>query len=143
MFASAFIIVVSLALLIYWFRYSCILLLRNYAEHSAVLWAEGQRFNFSEVRQQLDTEPVLDKLHASLDGDYRIIAYLLQHAAKLELESFEERLLVFDYRMMQFWYRVTRTAAPRQAREALREMASILGVLAANIGERAGLQNEA
>ena len=85
----------------------------------------------------------LDKLHSSLDRDYRIISYLLQHAAKLELESFEERLLVFDYRMMQMWYRATRTAAPEQAREALREMASILGVLAANIGERAGLQTEA
>jgi len=143
MFASAFIITISLALLIYWFRYSCMLLLRNHAERNAVLWAEGQRFNFGEVQQQLDTALALDKLHSSLDRDYRIISYLLQHAAKLELESFEERLLVFDYRMMQMWYRATRTAAPEQAREALREMASILGVLAANIGERAGLQTEA
>ncbi len=143
MFASVFIIIVSLVLLVYWFRYSCMLLLRNHAERKAVLWAEGQRFNFAEVRQQLDTAQALDRLHASLDRDYRIIAYLLQHAANLELESFEERLLVFDYRMMQLWYRLTRTLAPRQAREALREMASILAVLAANIGERAGLQNEA
>ena len=143
MFASVFIITVSLALLVYWFRYSCMLLLRNHAERKAVLWAEGQRFSFAEVRQQLDTEQALERLHASLDHDYRVIAYLLQHAANLELESFEERLLVFDYRMMQMWYRLTRTVAPGQAREALREMASILGVLAATIGERAGLQNEA
>jgi hypothetical protein len=55
----------------------------------------------------------------------------------------EERLLVWDYKMMSFWYSVTRTAAPEQARQALREMTSVLTLLAGRMGERAGVQNEA
>ena len=44
---------------------------------------------------------------------------------------------------MQVWYSLTRTAAPEQARNALREMASVLGILAGRIGQRAGMQSEA
>jgi len=35
------------------------------------------------------------------------------------MESFEDRLLVLDYKVMQWWYRLTRVAAPQQARQAL------------------------
>jgi hypothetical protein len=44
---------------------------------------------------------------------------------------------------MQWWYRLTRVAAPQQARQALYEMASILNVLAQKMGEHAGVQTEA
>ena len=80
---------------------------------------------------------------SSLERDYDILTYLIEHAAGLELESIEDRLLVWDYKVMQGWYRLTRTAAPQQAREALAEMASVLGILAAKIGEHAGVQTQA
>jgi hypothetical protein len=58
------------------------------------------------------------------------------------MESFEDRLLVLDYKVMRWWYRLTRIAAPQQARQALYEMASILNVLAQKMGEQAGVRTE-
>ena len=86
---------------------------------------------------------MLDPLHLSLQRDYEILIYLLQHASGLSLESFEDRLLVLDYKVMQWCYRLTRIAAPQQARRALNEMASVLIVLAQNMGEQARIHTEA
>ena len=144
MVASFLIIGFSLLLLLYWFRYSCILLLRSHAERTAAASAvPDSRFCFADVQARLGAAEVLDPLHLSLQRDYEILIYLLQHAAGLNLESFEDRLLVLDYKVMQYWYRLTRIAAPQQARHALYEMASILNVLAQKMGEHAGLETEA
>jgi hypothetical protein len=85
----------------------------------------------------------LDPLHRSLDRDYRIVTYLLQHAAGFGTPSIEQRILRVDYKIMQAWYRLTRTAAPAQARKALFERATILGFLAQKMGEQAGVRVEA
>ena len=137
MFASVLIILISLVLLVYWFRYSCILLLRGYANQPLAA-APGDRFSFREVRDRLQVEPELDPLHRALQRDFRLITYLLEHAAGLELSSFEDKLLLWDYRAMRVWFWFTKTAAPQQARQALSEMASILAILGGKIGERAG-----
>jgi hypothetical protein len=144
MLASILIIGFSLILLVYWFRYSCILLLRNFSEQPVLAKGiEDNRFSFAEVQGRLKSDSELDPLWQSLDRDYRMISYLLQHAPGLGLQSFEDRLLVMDYKVMQRWYQFTRTVAPLQARAALVEMASVLSVLAQKIGEQAGLRNEA
>ena len=140
MLASVLIIAFSLVLFVYWFRYSCILLLRNRAEQPAVA---ADRFNYVSVRQGLQTGMELDPLQRSLERDYQVLTYLLKHAAGLELEQLEYRLLVLDYKVMKGWYRLTKSAAPRQARRALAEMADVLGVLVGRIGEQAGMRNEA
>jgi hypothetical protein len=143
MFASVLIIGFSLVLFAYWFRYSCILLLRSQVEQAASAPAAADnRFSFMEVRERLKTEPVLDPLHRSLNHDYQVLIYLLEHAAGLELASIEDRLLMLDYRVMQGWYRLTKIAAPAQARKALSEMASILGVLSWKMGEQASARIE-
>jgi hypothetical protein len=144
MLAGTLIIALSLALFIYWFRYSCILILRNRAEiATASAPILDSRFSFPEVLVRLGSEPTLDPLHVSLERDYRILIYLMEHGAGLKLASIEDRLLTLDYRVMQLVYRLTRVAAPVQARKALSEMASVLGVLAHSIGEQAGVQTEA
>ena len=144
MIASILIIGFSVLLLVYWFRYSCILLLRSHAERAASAFAvPDTRFCFAEVQARLRTAEVLDPLHLSLQRDYEILIYLLQHAAGLSMESFEDRLLVLDYKVMQWCYRLTRIAAPQQARRALNEMASVLIVLAQNMGEQAHIPTEA
>jgi hypothetical protein len=143
MLASLLIIGFSLALLVYWFRYSCILLLRNYQqplEPSRSL--VDSRFRVSEVQQRLQTAEPLDPLHTFLQRDYQVLTYLLEHAAGLELEAFEDRLLVIDFKVMRWWYCLTRTAAPVQARQALKEMAEVLGILVGKIDRRAGLHTE-
>ena len=144
MVASVVVIIFSCGLLLYWFRYTCILLVRNGAEEVRVANAAVQNsFSFGDVRDRLLSEAELDPLHKSLQRDYQVLTYLVRHASGLELANWEERLLVWDYRLMQFWYAVTRTAAPEQARAALGEMAAVLGILAGRIGHRAGVQSEA
>jgi len=143
MISSALIIAFSIVLLIYWFRYCCILLLRNAQQEMASVSAVDAQFSFAHVRERLRTEPELDALHRSLDRDYALLAYLLEHAVGLGPTSLEDRLLVLDYRVMQGWYRLTRSAAPAQARRALEEMATVLGLLAGKMGERALAQSQA
>ena len=140
MLASIFIIAVSLVLLVYWFRYSCILLLRNAAEQTATPAAERDtRFACGDVLERLKTSDALDPLHSALNRDYQMLTYLLQHAAGLELESFEDRMLVLDYKVMQLYYRATHAILPDQARMALTEMATVLDVLVQKMAQQAGV----
>jgi hypothetical protein len=140
MLASILIIALSLVLFVYWFRYSCILLLRNAAEQIATANSDQDtRFNFSDVQVRLKTEQVLDPLHVLLNRDYQMLTYLLEHAAGLELASFEDRLLVLDFKVMRWGYRITRIMFPEQSRKALTEMASVLDVLVHKMGQQAGI----
>jgi hypothetical protein len=138
MLASILISAVSLLLLIYWFRYSCLILLRSRAERSEC--PSERQFSFLEVRERLKTERGLDPLHRSLERDYRILTYLLQHTAMLGPQSLENRILMLDYKLMRCWYRLTRIAAPEQASGALSEMAAVLACLAQKMDEKADLR---
>ncbi|MGH9630439.1 MAG: hypothetical protein ACRD7E_19175, partial [Bryobacteraceae bacterium] len=80
MIASIFIIVVSLLLFLYWFRYTCVLILnmksgKNYAAQVAT----ANQLSFIETRNLLsggsESEP-LDRLHGMLDRDYAVVNYL-------------------------------------------------------------------
>lgn len=139
MIASVLIIAFSLVLFVYWFRYSCLLLLRRGSELPV---AAVSRFNYGAVQEGLKAGLELDPLRQSLDRDYRLLTYLLNHAAGLELEQLEYRLLVIDYKMMQAWYRFTKSTAPMQARRALAEMADVLNVLDSRIAEHTGARTE-
>jgi hypothetical protein len=43
----------------------------------------------------------MDGFERALERDYRLLTYLIGHAAGLDLNSIEDRLLVLDYRVMQ------------------------------------------
>jgi hypothetical protein len=141
MIVTVLILVISLALLVYWFRFCCLALIRNSADQP--LLVPANRYNFPVVRERLQTEADLDPLHRSLDRDYRIVSYLLQHAAGLGGQSVEHKLLLMDYKLMRAWYWLTRKSVPAQARKALSERVAILGCLVNKMGEQAGLQFQA
>ncbi len=141
MFSSVLIIILSLALLIYWFRYSCLLLLRS--RSAAPVCPADLRFSIDKVQRQLKAGDDLDPLHRSLQRDYEFFIYLIEHASGLSLQSFEERLLVWDYKVLRIWYQLTRFFFPGQARQALTEMADIMAVLLKRISEQAGTYVEA
>jgi hypothetical protein len=111
--------------------------LRNAAEIADQHSETDARFSFTEVRAKLQTAPELDPLHQSLQRDYMVLKYLVEHAAGLEITAIEDRLLVLDYRVMQCYYRLTKAFFPRQAKQALNEMAGVLGVLVHHIGAQA------
>ena len=129
MIAGILIITFSFVLFVYWFRYSCVLLLRNAAERSATTQPDDERFSVAKVMERLKAKPELEPLERALERDYHVVTYLISHAADLELASIENRLLILDYRIMRLWSRLTRTMAPEQSRKAFTEMASVLGVL--------------
>jgi uncharacterized protein YjiS (DUF1127 family) len=130
MVVGVFIIAMSTALLVYWLRYSCVMLLRDAQERATVLSTEGEGSNAFLVLGRLKTETDLASLERSLERDYCVITSIIEHATDLELASIENKLLLLDYRMMRLWSRFTRVLAPRQSRQALSEMASVLHVLA-------------
>ena len=81
----------------------------------------------------------------NLDRDYRLLAYLLEHAATYNVNgrSVEERLLVVDYQLMKIWYRMTHSVSKPLARKALLEMASIVNHFANTMGERVAVASRA
>jgi hypothetical protein len=139
MVASALIIAVSFVLLLYWFRYTCLLLLDGSpASQHADRVARTNRLRFLEVQEALHAaDASLDALHRSLDGDYRILVYILEHSTALDVPAFEQQFLVMDYRVMQLWYRVVRRFSESRARQALLEMSRVLGYFSQKMGERA------
>ena len=94
------------------------------------------------IREKMRGKDGLDALEAMLNRDYRVFTYLLEHAAGHGLNSIEDRILVLDFRIMRWWFRLTRVAAPRQALDALSEMSLVLNVLIAKFGPPAKLQGE-
>jgi hypothetical protein len=143
MITSVFIIAISVVLLGYWLRYSCLILLRSAQEHVEMPTVADDRFSISSVLEGLKTEGDLVLLETALERDYHVVTYLIEHAADLELASIENRLLVLDYKLMRLWSRVTRSVAPQESRKALSEMATVLSVLVGQMGEPSRLQMEA
>lgn len=141
MIASVFIFAVSLVLLLYWFRYTCLLLLRsNPASEHAGSMARANRLAFPSVQNTLTAGgdiPELDGLYRSLDNDFRIVNYLLRHSAGLDIPALEQRLLVLDYQVMRRWYGLVRRFSAPRARQALLEMTHVLGYFSQKMGERA------
>jgi hypothetical protein len=139
MLASLLIIGCSFILLAYWFHYSCVLLLRNSTEASSRAVEADPRFAVEQVRKQIFTAKELEPLEKLLERDYRLLAYLRDHAAGLGLQSMEDRLLVLDYWILKYWYQMTRTIAPKFARRALAEMSDVLLVFVRRITPEADL----
>jgi hypothetical protein len=139
MLSSILIIGFSLVLFIYWFRYTCLLILRaDPEEKSSARVAVANHLKFPDVQARLEAavgSQALDPLWRSLENDYRILRYLLDHGAGLGLPAIEQALLLCDYQIMKLWYRLTRNASASQARQALHEMSSIVCYLSRRIGE--------
>lgn len=140
--ATTIIIASSVLLFAYWFRYTCMLILsaktsRDYAGDVAT----ANQLGFLEVQTQLrQTEtPDLGRLRASLDRDYAVITYLLDHAANPSkgATALENKMLAFNYRMMGAWFSVSKHFSESAACRALDEMAGVVAHFANAMGERA------
>ena len=138
MVETILILAFSLALFLYWFRYTVLLLLseEQVEEHGPVI-SQLSVLETRKALRQAEGDLPLDPLLRALDRDYRMLRYLLDHAADAGLRPLEHYLLILDYRIMKVWYRLTRSASTRQARRALDEMAGVLSHIAYKMGERA------
>jgi len=132
MVETILILTFSLALFVYWFRYTVLLLLsEGQVEEQNTVFGQLSVLETREALRQAHGDLPLDRLHRALDKDYRMLRYLLDHAAGMGLRPLEHHLLILDYRIMQAWYRITPN------KRALDEMAGVLSYIACKMGERA------
>lgn len=147
MFVSILIIGISLTLFLYWFRYTCVLILstRTSRDYTAQI-ASANQLTFLETQTNLLEEEAgtssFEKIHQCLDRDYKLLTYLLQHGSShVEERSLENRILMVDFRIMSLWYGMMQHISRPQARGALLEMSSIVSHLANTMGERIAVRS--
>lgn len=149
MFVSLAIIGFSLVLFLYWFRYTCLLILNTRtARDYTVQVAEANQLAFPAIQAKLAQAQLegLEDARASLERDYHLLISLLQHASSFQLGSLtlEQRMLMVDYQAMRVWFRVSRQLSRgAHARQALVEMADIVSHFANAMGERSSVSARA
>ena len=149
MISSVLIIAFSVVLLGYWFRYTCLLILKTKTskDYSAAV-VQANNLTFPQAHEKLLQEnrfKELDALHQSLARDYQLLTYLLEHTAGFQAGGFpvEQRMLALDFKLMQCCYALTRRFSAAPARRALDEMSQILSHFANAMGERAAAASRA
>lgn len=138
--ATVVIMVSSVLLFGYWFRYTCLLILsaRTSKDYAAAV-AMANQLSFPEVQAVLNESNELDQLKDLLDRDYKVLTYLLKNAAIPSCggDAIENRMLEIDYRLMRAWYSLARRLSPAAALSAVDEMAQVVAHFANSMGERA------
>jgi len=141
MVTSVVIIILSLAMFVYWFRYSCVLILQSsWSEELAQVVAVQNGLSFGSVEESLaraDTAQSMDRVRDLLDRDLERVLGLLSKCPSVQEtgRSLECRMLMLDYRLMKAWFALTRTTAGPKAQDALREMALVVGYMAGECGD--------
>jgi hypothetical protein len=137
---DAALIATSVALLCYWFRYGCLLILAAETPHDySEEVAKVNRLSFPEVRSKLRKRGATDlnRLHQCLERDFATIAYLLEHTPIASSDTgFEDAMLKIHFRAMSACFHLTRSKFRESASDALEEMCGVVAYLANRMGER-------
>jgi len=140
LFINAALVASSVALLCYWFRYTCLLILAAETAHDyGEEVAKVNKLSFPEVRSKLRKRGATDlnRLHQCLERDFAIITYLLEHTPIASSDTgFEDAMLKIHFRAMSAGFRVTRSNLRGFALDALEEMSLVVAYLANQMGER-------
>ena len=146
MWADLVVLGVSTALLAYWFRYTCRLILsvRNAHDYAAPV-AQSNHLQYPETHRLLRELSAaghldltrLDVLHRALDRDYRFLTCLIRHGAEFRAarRRFENRMLILDFHLMRARYTFWKRISAERGFAALEERAHILRHLAEAVGE--------
>jgi hypothetical protein len=138
----------SALLFVYWFRYTCLLILsaKTACDYTRDVAAANQ-LSFLDVQSRLREGSFadLDPLHAALERDHSVITYLLKNAAHsgAEESSLETQMLEMYYRLMGAWYRASKPFSAQAACRALEQMSSVVEHFANVMGERAAFASSA
>lgn len=140
MIGELFILTLTFFLFVYWFQYSCGLILsaRTTRDFAAEV-AERNRLRFPAVRDCLCREgngQTLAVLRGMLQQDYERLLVLLEHAPDCAGAALspEVRMLRLRFLMLRARYGVFRVVLPGRAKRVLQEMADIVGYLANAMG---------
>jgi hypothetical protein len=142
MLPSSIMIAVSVGLLIYWFRYTCSLILRaKPARDYTQAVATANELRFLEIQQDLpfvEGRSQLDHVQKALEHDYRILSFLLRHTESLHAEThfLEHSLLMLHFTLMKGYYALICAVSQSGGKRAIQEMAGVVIHLANRMGER-------
>jgi hypothetical protein len=143
MIANVLILIVSCALFLYWFRYTCVLILSAKPVRDYTLAvAAANNLQFLEVQRRLEESVAnlhLDQLGRMLERDYRLLTYLIRHGANFRpsTDVIERKMLMLHFQIMRITYRVSCHLSNSWGRNSIREMSLIVGHFANVMGERA------
>lgn len=138
---SLLLIGLSLALFAYWFRYSCILILRTQTAEDfsgAVCRANGLTFDLVKGQIESASNPDLAALYQSLERDYTIVNNLLdQISSSAQSENMlEVKLLRANFHATKLWFRVGNSLGLSSSIAALEEMADTVRHFANTFGQQ-------
>ncbi len=148
MIGSVLVLVMSVVLFVYWFRYTCLLMLEAKPavdRTGEVAAAHGLSLPDVLVRlREQAGDGQLATLRESLDRDYRVLAGLLRGAAEFQAGGcpLEDRLLMIDYAIMRVWYSAARRFSHSRAQQAVAEMAGIVSHFAGVVGGLTAARSE-
>jgi hypothetical protein len=146
MLSITLIIFFSVVLFVYWFRYSCLLILQNRGAYS-LSQASAAALAGPVVEERLKGKErgleLLDQLHTDLINDYRVVCFLVRCSSESGVDPIERRMLMMDYWIMRGWYSLVRRMAPPQARKALEEISNIVNYFSHSVGRSSTQQSEA
>lgn len=128
----------------YWFRYTCLVILRTQtAKDYSRIVAEANGLTFLENGRRIERESrdTLDHIQRSLHRDYELLCSLLRHTttAGRGSNTFQRLLLRADYFVLRTIYPIARVGSNSLTRYALIEMSSVVRYLAHCMGERAAV----
>lgn len=134
----------SSLLFLYWFRYTCLLILRakTTKDHTAKV-AEANGLDLPHVQARLRLSPdaaELEELKSALEHDYRLLTAILSYTSQFYLTGFrlEERMLMINFHGLALWFAAIRYLPQlrHQAHAAVEEMAEVVSHFANSLGER-------
>jgi hypothetical protein len=131
----------SAALFVYWFRYTCLLILRaktarDYA--ADVAFANNLAFHAVQAELPVAGSSELDRLRTALDNDYKVVRQLLKYMPQSGegQSALEIKMLEINYQAMGAWYQVCRHFSGSTAAQALNEMSMVVAHFANQMGEQ-------
>jgi hypothetical protein len=139
--ATTTITVGSMLLFVYWFRYTCLLILStNTAKDHTRTVAEANQLAFLEIQSQLRHSPAdLERLRRLLHHDYAVLTSLLRYTSNCspKQSKIEMRMLGINYGLLGLSYWLSRQFSIATARRTLEEMSLVMAHFANMVGERA------
>jgi hypothetical protein len=133
------IMVASTLLFVYWFRFTCVLILgAKTAQDFATSVASAHNLSFPRIQARLREISVgeFDGLKDMLDRDYAQVMQLMRQM-EAGKSGIEERMLSIHYFLTGVWYRTSARFSEKYGRQALEQMSQVVAHFANSIGEAA------
>ncbi len=134
-----------MALLLYWFRYSSLLILSTKTSQDfSYDIAHAHELQFHEMRASLAQTGAnrFAALLSGIDHDYRLVSALLRNVESSESRAcLEDIILRIDFAGLKLAHRLSQPFSEKIARQALAEMADVVAHFANAVGERSMASN--